>query len=476
MDLWLQDMDVFAQDRTRWRALRLAVSQVACLGRHTITGLLSVGGRCEQDWSRDYRLFSESPWEAPALFGSVLRGVHAALDPSAPLVVAMDDTLIRKTGKKIPGAGYLRDPLSPPFRPNFVRGQRFIEVSAMLPEGAGPAPALALPVRFDEAPPVRKPRKKDPPEVWKQYYELRRTQNLSMAGVRALRQLRARLDRLDGGVDRLLVSCVDGSYTNRNVLSDLPERTLLIGRIRKDAHLCFLPQQQPDRGRKRTYGPQAPTPEALLKDDSIPWQQVSAYAAGKVHPFRVKTLGPLLWPKVGADQLFQMIVVAPVGYRLCKGGKLERRDPAYLICTDPQLLVSPLLQEYLWRWGVECNHRDGKQLLGVGEARVRSPLSARREPVFAAACYAKLLLAGAMVFGTQSPAAVEALPKWRRRGSHGRLTTGDLIRRFRQELWRDMIRPAETHSDHFEDNDPCTTKWPKLAPSPWPAINHAATG
>ena len=50
----------------------------------------------------------------------MLRGVLHMLPDNAPLVTALDDTSLRKTGRKIPGVGYRRDPMSPPFHVNLV--------------------------------------------------------------------------------------------------------------------------------------------------------------------------------------------------------------------------------------------------------------------------------------------------------------------------------------------------------------------
>ena len=62
----------------------------------------------------------------------------------------------------------------------------------------------------------------------------------------------------------------DGSYSNRAVLTGLPERTTYIGRVRKDAKLHYpLAAYDKAVGRPRRYGPVAPTPEQMLKDDSI---------------------------------------------------------------------------------------------------------------------------------------------------------------------------------------------------------------
>lgn len=133
--------------------------------------------------------------------------------------------------------------------------------------------------------------------------------------------------------------------------------------------------QQPAVGTRRGYGAQAPTPDALRCDEHIPWQEVEAFATGKTHKFRVKTPGPLLWKKAGADLPIRLVVVAPVGYRLRKGSKLLYRQPAYLICTDPDMPFQEILQYYHWPWDLKVNHRDEKQIIGVGEAQVRSARS-----------------------------------------------------------------------------------------------------
>ena len=71
--------------------------------------------------------------------------------------VAVDDTRLRKTGRAIPQARYHRDPLSPPFHVNLMRGLRFLQASLLLPlHRRGNASCRALPVRFEEAAPAEK--------------------------------------------------------------------------------------------------------------------------------------------------------------------------------------------------------------------------------------------------------------------------------------------------------------------------------
>jgi hypothetical protein len=475
--VWDTGKEAFCQGRTAVRGLRLALSQLVCPGRHTVTGLLYTCGRQFEDWSGDYRLFSRDRWDARKLFAPIIRGLLELIPPTDPLVVAMDDTLLRKTGTKIPGVGYRRDPLSPPFQVNLVRGQRFLQVSGLLPAGELPPSARAIPLRFEHVPPVPKPKKTASEEEKKAYRQRQKAENLTTRGAALLGQLREELDQRPDAGRRLIVG-VDGGYTNNTVLKGLPERTTLIGRVRKDAALFYsvIPEDQAPRGTRRHYGRPAPTPEALRLDDAVAWQEVPAFAAGKVHTFRVKTLAPLQWKTAGADRPLRLVVIAPVGYRLRKNSRLLYRQPAYLICTDPHLPLSSTIQDYIWRWGVEVNHRDEKQLIGVGEAQIRAAHSADRQPAFAVAAYAALLLAAARAYGVDAEHGSLPLPKWQACQPRTRISTQELIRELRREVYADAISRLTDHSEPFPPASEAVTNGSE---SQWPAASaliYAATG
>lgn len=470
-------METFTQRRTWQRARRLGLSQLACLGRHTVSGMLCAAGRQFVDWSADYRLFSKDQWDQQQLFAPVVRGVLDLLPPGAALVTALDDTHAQKTGTKIPGVAYRRDPLSPPFHVNLIRAQRFIQLSALLPAGQTPAAARAIPLRFEHSPSVPKPKRSASIEERQAYERERRVKNLSTHAVGLLEQMRRELDQRHDARDRPLVSSVDGSYTNKTVLKSLPERTTLIGRIRKDAKLFHPPgdKEQPAVGAKRQYGQAAPTPEQLRKDPTVPWQEVEAFGAGKLHTFRVKTIAAVLWKKAGADRPLRMVVIAPVGYRPRKGSKLLYRQPAYLICSDPELPLDKLLQYYLWRWDIEVNHRDEKQIIGVGQAQVRSPRSVDRQPALAVASYAILLLAAARAFGLDATQGALPPPKWQSGRSKQRLSTEELIRQLRSEVWAHAIDRLGVDSDDFVVPPAATRKSPKLSLPLTAALLYART-
>jgi hypothetical protein len=325
---------------------------------------------------------------------------------------------------------------------------------------------------------VPKPKPSACAQDWRGYRQRCRRENLSTAALAALVQTRRRLDKQPPAQDRLLIVAADGSYTNQTLLKGLPPRTSLIGRIRKDARLFHPPtpaEQQP-RGTRRRYGRLAPTPRQLLQDDNSPWQEVSAFAAGKLHTFRIKTLAPLLWPKAGPARPLRLVVIAPVGYRLRAGGRLLYRQPAYLVCTDPDLPLPQLLQYYLWRWDIEVNHRDEKQIIGVGQAQVRSPQAVERDPAFAVACYAMLLLASILAYGMPGKEVNFPLPKWRAGKTKLRPSTQDLIQQLRRELWGQALAQLADNSAHFASAPTPVAKALEIRPPLEAAVLYAPAG
>lgn len=225
---------------------------------------------------------------------------------------------------------------------------------------------------------------------------------------------------------------MDGSYTNRTVLTNLAERTVLIGRIRKDANLFALPPEEGvRRGRRRYYGQSLPTPDEIRRDPAVPWKTVTAYAAGTLHSFRIKTMEPVRW-KAGGNTTLKLMVIAPLGYRLTQGSRLNYRNPAYLICTDPTISDQMMLQSFVWRWEIEVNFRDEKTLIGLGDAQVRTPQAVETMTALLVIAYALLLLAVHRIHGTHCPLP---MPKWRAHRSGSRVSTAQSISLLRADLW-----------------------------------------
>ena len=122
----------FVQGRLWRRAVRQALGTLTAFGRRTLSRALFAVGRQHQDWSADYKLHSRSSWKAEELFQPILERCLPQC-PGPFIAVALDDTRIHKTGRKIRTAFFQRDPLSPKFRFNLMWGLRFLQASLWLP-------------------------------------------------------------------------------------------------------------------------------------------------------------------------------------------------------------------------------------------------------------------------------------------------------------------------------------------------------
>jgi hypothetical protein len=460
----------FAEARTFVRARRLTLGLLVCLRRHLTSQAICATGRQFVDWTSDYRLYSRCVWEPRQLFDPVFDRLSPLLrSPEAPVLVAVDDTLCRKSAKKkIPGVTLARDPQSPGFRVNFCYGLRFVQLSVLIPPRT-PGPARALPVRFELAPPAEKPKKGASAEAQAAYRQEKKKRALTVVGREAMSSVRQSMDQREDLQDRQLILCGDGSYTNGNVLKHLPERTTYIGRIRKDAKLHWPLAQTGGKakGRPRRYGVVAPTPEQILHDESIPWVKVLCFVAGELREVSVKVVGPVYWRKAGVEMALQVVVIRPAGYRLRNGSKLLYRQPAFLICTDEKLELHTLVQAYVYRWEIECNHREEKSLLGVGQGQVRNPEAVRRLPQLQVASYSLLLLATLLSSGFGRTGEFLPLPKWRTQPI--RASVSDILALLREQIFARVMtasRKPLLSFDHLADRaalDAKSTKKP-LAP------------
>jgi hypothetical protein len=432
--LWNECQFAFPQRRIAGRAQTFALSSLLCLGRHTVTGLLTTSGSQFQDWTAAYRLFSQNRIPLAEIFSVVRRAVAAQLPAGAPFRAVLDDSLLRRSGLHTPGVAWRRDPLGPRFQTNLVRAQRFLQISAAMP-GKDGAYRLA-PIAFLHTPTPPKPKRKASAAEWAQYRGEASASRLSLRAAQQMIQLRQALDQDAGGQQRTLWLAFDGGYTNSTVLKQIPPHTTCIGRIRKDAQLCFTPDPALRKacGRPLRYGPLAPSPEQFRTDDSQPWQTMTFTHSGVDHQLRFKRRQNIMWRTAGVHQILQLLILAPLAYRPRKGSKLLYRDPAYLICTDPELEPIHVIQAYFQRWDIEVNFRDEKTLLGLGQAQVRAEASVEAAPALAVAAYALLLVSAQRAFGN-SDVGLLPPPKWAARSKAPRTSTQQLLHQLRAEVW-----------------------------------------
>jgi hypothetical protein len=402
LNLW---RPVFCKGEAFQRAKEHAIASLCAFGRKTITNFTILLTRDSKDITADYKLYSERKWEAREIFNVILhKTLESFQDQSSYICIAADDTAIRKTGKKIPQARYMRDAMGPKFHTNLIWGLRFLQFSLTLRQGN--AAARGIPIRFIDAPSIKKPGRKATEEDWINYRKGIKIHNLSTLFISEVKNIRESLDKMGCFNQTLLMSC-DGSFCNKTCLQMEMERVHIIARCRRDIKLCF----QAGDGGRRFYDQKKFTPEDIRQDDSIAWQKAEAFYGGESRLIRYKEVSDVFWQNGARRKKLRCIVIAPLPY--IRGGKRNYREPAFLLTTDKTASIELLIQCYLDRIQIEYNHRDEKSILGVGQAQVRNERSVARQPALHVAAYSALLLANLMVYKDQYHKDFGSIPSWR---------------------------------------------------------------
>lgn len=430
---------VFRQTRTFERARRLLISGLLVMGTHQISRTISAAGRDQgnQDWSADYRLFSRAIWSIADFFRPVLAICLSHFGAQKYVVAALDETVLKRTGKKIKQAGWQRDSLSPPFQVNFVWGVRILQASIILPlRSAGRLIPRGVPVACELLAKLPKPKKNAPPEEIEAYKKLKKeSPPLTTTAREILTRLREQLDTLGASAKTLLIAA-DGSFANLRMLGKVIDRVQLIVRCRRDAKLC-LPAKP---GGRRVYAKKKFTPEDIRKNSDLPWREVSVFQRGIAHALQIREIGNVLWQGGARRRPLRLIVIEKAEFRLSTK-RSSTRESAYLLTTDLEAPLQLLLQAYVDRWEIEVNHRDEKQQIGVGDAQVWSKDSVPRNPAFAVASYSLLLLASIEAFGPSRTEDYPELPPWR--SSQRKMPTRPSCRDMLMQLRREVLSSSE---------------------------------
>lgn len=422
---------VFPQQRSLQRALALAFGILCGVGKRTLTRAISFHGNTQKDWSADYKVFSRCQWQPNDLFHPIYQEAIGALGLER-IALGVDDTRVWRNGRRVPQTQWHRDPLGPPFQTNLRWGHRFLQASLILPlyRDDGESASRSIPVRFELAPVVKKPGAQASPQQWEQYRHEKKTHNLSVQFVALVREQRHYLNQ-SGHANKRLSVVTDASFCNRTTFGQdwEAQNVSVTARARKDIVLC----KRAPRGSCRFYGKKKFSPEQVRRWDSMAkWKECRIFHGGCFRSVRYKEMTNVYWQGGAKKRPLRLLVVAPVGYRISKKGRKYYRQPAYLLTSDLSTPAEGLLQEYFDRWGIEVNHRDEKEILGVGEAQVWNEQSVSKVPALLVAMYSWLILAGLKCYGPRREAVYEPLPKWRRGAK--RPSCLDLVTLLRKQL------------------------------------------
>jgi hypothetical protein len=322
--------------------------------RRTVCGMLA-GAGLGWCWPHDraHYFFARAAWDLDELGLAVARLVTALLVPEGePIEVAVDDSVFRRSGRKVWGAAWQHDGSSPA-RSKLSFGNCFVTAGIVvrLPFLARP---VCLPVLARLHVPGRgravKPRRQAAPAS-------------AVSAAAALVAL------LAGAFPGRRIDVVADAHYHGPALRDLPAMVTWTTRLPKNAVL-FAPAPPPVRkpGRPPRKGPRLGTPADLAA--------AAAWTPATVHIYGRDTAEDLaevtcLW--------YGCLDVITVRVILAR----DAVTTLALVTTDLAAPAAALVERYAGRWSIEQAFADARHVLGAGEARTRARKAVERTVPFA---------------------------------------------------------------------------------------------
>jgi DDE superfamily endonuclease len=332
----------------------LAAGLCGQVRRRTVCGMLA-GAGLGWCWPHDraHYFFARAAWDLDELGLAVARLVVALLVPEGePIEVAVDDSVFRRSGRRVWGAAWQHDGSSPA-RSKLSFGNCFVTAGVVvrLPFLARPA---CLPVLARLHVPGRgravKPRRQAAPAS-------------------AVSAAAALVTLLAGAFPGRRIDVVADAHYHGPALRDLPATVTWTTRLPKNAVL-FAPAPPPVRkpGRPPRKGPRLGTPADLAATAAWTPATVRIYGRDTAEDLAEITC---LWYGC-LDVITVRVILA--------------RDAATtlaLVTTDLAAPAAALVERYAGRWSIEQAFSDARHVLGAGEARTRARKAVERTVPFA---------------------------------------------------------------------------------------------
>ena len=353
----------FAQlfsERVWLHAQVLVGGAILAPGKRTVTSCLRVMGLAwERHFTTYHRVLNRAQWSALQASKILLGVLVLLLVPlGAAIVLGADDTVERRSGRKIKAKGCYRDAVRSS-KKHVVRcfGLKWVSLMLLVPVPWARR-VWALPFLTALCWPAKSP----PP----------RRHKTSVDWVRQMmKQVRRWLPK------QLLVLVVDGGFAAVALaLACKKSEVVMVARLRLDAALYHSPAPQPPgkRGRKPTKGQRHRSLKVWAARSDTPWEELEIDWYGGERKLLGVFSRTALWYTPGW---------APVAIRfvLVRDPKGKLPDAAFF-CTDPQALPDQILQWVVMRWSVEVTFEEARAHLGVETQRQWSDRAiARTTPV-----------------------------------------------------------------------------------------------
>jgi hypothetical protein len=338
----------------------LSCAWILCSGRRSLTRIIQSAQLTEfKHYCSFHRFFSQARWNLDDLGHCVFQLLLPFC--TEVLVGAVDDTLARKSGRHIWGAGMHHDPLrSTQKRPFFAFGHNFVVFSLQVALPFAPEKHWAFPIL------VRMYRKRQtnqraPAKGGK--LECKQTGQATAKQYRTRPELALEMIQIVASwiPQRLLRVLGDSEYAGRSISRHLPANAKLISRMNMKAALYEPAPKSAKRGRRRKKGHRLLSPLQMAQDPKGHWIKTTVTLYGKQVKLCYQTVDALWYPSAGQLLLRIVLVRDPSG----------RRHDDCFFSVDLTLTATQILELFSRRWPLEVCFRDVKQFLGFEDPQNR---------------------------------------------------------------------------------------------------------
>jgi len=344
---------LFFRQGTWMKVLLILSGALLCRGGRTVCGILRVlGMKGEQRFEKYHRLLNRDKYSlhkgAKILLGQIIKLFDG------PIVIAIDEHIERRSGRKIKSKGCYRDAVKSS-KGFLVKcfGLKWITVM-VLTKFPWTGRIFALPFLTVLAPSEKANERSG------------KTHKTTIDwAIQIVMQIRRWLP------DQVIIFTGDGGFANISLVwVCLKYKVYLVTRLRSDARLFDFPPERDGPGRPAKKGKKLLTPKEIFKTTDIQWIKTDVqWYGGILKTVEFVTL-TCLWHVMGHD---------PVPIRLVllrdPDGKYESIP---LMSTEVSLTAIEIIEAFVKRWNQEVTHREVREHLGVETQRQWSDLAIMR--------------------------------------------------------------------------------------------------
>ena len=412
---------LFSQ-RVWLHAKRLLLGAMLAPGARTVTAALRVMGLAtERGFTNDHRVLNRATWSARQGSRLLLELLIALLVPAgATIVLGADDTVERRSGRKIRAKGCYRDAVRST-KKHVIRcfGLKWVSMMLLVPVPWAQR-VWAMPFLTALCRPAKK-----------------KDQRRHKTSVDWVRQMIKQVRRWLPG--RRVVLVVDGGFAAVSLaLACVKHQVVMVSRLRWDAALYHRPGPQPPgkRGPKPLKGQRQRGLQTWAARSDTPWETVEVDWYGGQRKQLWIFSHTALWHTPGLPPVDIRFVL------VCDPeGKLRMES---FFCTDLQATPVQILEWVVMRWSVEVTFEEARAHLGLETQRQWSDQAiARTTPVLLALFSLVTVLALKLSHDGKIPVPMTA---WYRKGEP---TFSDCLALVRWHLWRARYLVNSTAEPEF---------------------------